>query len=267
MAASEDQEVKAERNLKEKIYQRRHRMEKMKNCRMSTMKEEAKFFVVKPKPLTFFRIATSNHQGDPAVFYQENLGKQCAITSLCAIVKSSTGDAQVWSRVDLEEILKTGDLLYGSTIKKLSEEGNAPLDGFLSMAFFHVLQPSFEIFKKTFRIIYDEEDTMMFGSLDDEQQIEGLGGKLLESLNALFEDHEAGLLIAEGYCYAVFRASSNGYVFFNSHAGDENGSPAGDGTASAWWAENIEQLEAIIKKTTGSKNCQYTLDFIDVHRV
>lgn len=151
-------------------------------------------------------------------------------------------------------------------MKKLSEVGNAPWDGFLSTAFFYVLQPSIEMFGKKFRIRYDDEGTMMFGSLDDEQQIEGLGGKLLESLETLFNDHEAGLLIAEGFCYAVLRASSSGYVFFNSHAGDENGLPSSDGTASAWWADSIERLEALIKKTTGTKNSQYTLDFIDVQQ-
>lgn len=132
----------------------------------------------------------------------------------------------------LDETMKNADDLYDASIKKLAARFDAPADGFLSVYHFYVLQPVVKFFGKTLTIHF-EPDPAMFGSPNDAQQIEEFGDTLLNSLKNLFDGHDAGILIANQFCYSVFRASS-GFVFFNSHASGPDGKQDENGAACIW---------------------------------
>lgn len=77
--------------------------------------------------------------------------------------------------------------------------------------------------------------------------------------------HNAGILITDGQSFGVMRHDDK-YYFSNSHSCGPKGSRANDnnGKACVIECDNFDEFVRICKRTTGSKNVQFTLDYVDV---
>ncbi|GFT74321.1 uncharacterized protein NPIL_70651 [Nephila pilipes] len=79
------------------------------------------------------------------------------------------------------------------------------------------------------------------------------------------DHYKAGVLIAEGYSCGVVR-NADKYYFIDSHSCGSVGSKARgpNGKESVIECDTFDELLGVCKRATGSKNVQYTMNYIDV---
>ncbi|KAG8268496.1 hypothetical protein J6590_025814 [Homalodisca vitripennis] len=104
------------------------------------------------------------------------------------------------------------------------------------------------------QITFDEEPSI-YGNLNDKLNEANFGSTLRQGLEDLFMVHNAGILITGGQSFGVMHYSCGQK---GSRANDNNGK------ACVIECDNFDEFVRICKRTTGSKNVQYTLDYIDV---
>lgn len=122
------------------------------------------------------------------------------------------------------------------------------------------------MYNNAFSIEYDDNSPYV-GSLSDSVNDGVLAHTLESSLNTMFniDHHKAGVLIAEGYSYGLIR-NADKYYFTNSHScGAVGGKARGpNGKACVIECDTFDELLRVCKRATGSKNVQYTVNYIDV---
>ncbi|CAG9761348.1 unnamed protein product [Ceutorhynchus assimilis] len=182
--------------------------------------------------------------------------------SLANVVRASILPPGQW----LTHIVKTnmieGDKIY-KTIRNLTPPHDLDLSGFLNVSNFNVIGHDLRMFNRTFSIDYDI-DTLLFGNLQDNMNRDNIGLTLHAALTDLFVDHGAGILIADSKAFAVMHYDDKFY-FSDLHLCGPKGSKAvRDGKACVIECDSIGELCRICKRTTGSGNRQYTLNYVDV---
>lgn len=137
-------------------------------------------------------------------------------------------------------------------------------DEYLQVRNFNVVKDDLFAFGKRFEITM-EDDPNIYGNLSDKYNAEDLGRTLRQGLEDLFLSHSAGILITGGQSFGVMYYNDK-YYFSNSHSCGQKGSRANDsnGKACIIDCDNFEEMVRICKRTTSSKNQEYTLDYIDV---
>lgn len=130
---------------------------------------------------------------------------------------------------------------------------------------FDVINQDFSMYSKNFSIEYNENPALFGCLMDSVNRKDGIGNTLNDTMQNLFNDHAAGILIAEGKSYGVIYHEEK-YYFTDSHSCGIKGAPAknSNGKACIVECDTINELTRICKRATGSRRVQYTLDHIDV---
>lgn len=195
--------------------------------------------------------------------------------ALANIVRAAILSPSKWNTLTLNSNMIEGDGMY-ETIRIMTN-GNPnglPIydDGYLMVRHFNVIKRDFIMYDNSFSIDI-EEDSPYFGSLEDDKNDDdtlqdGVFGRrsLKRSLEMLFREHSAGILIAESKSLGVLHHNDKFY-FTDSHSCGAKGSStrSANGRACVIECDTIEELTRLCKRATGSRNSQYTLDYIDVH--
>lgn len=212
-------------------------------------------------------IRASWHQGNNLIFTSGFAGVQCCAMALANILRACILPPHYWSTNILNLNMITGDQIY-SNIRFQTERNLAayPIgaDQYLLVRNFTVIQDDVVAFGKRFQITFDEEPSI-YGCLKDKLNEANLGSTLRQGLEDLFMTHHAGILIADGQSFGVMHYDSK-YYFSDSHSCGQKGSRANDNNGKACIIEcdNFDEFIRIYKRTTGSKNVQFTLDYINV---
>lgn len=211
-------------------------------------------------------LRASWHQGNMAIFTSPYAGVQCCAMVLANIVRASVISPSTWTNNTLDRNMIEGDNMC-TTIHNLTEqqENAYPIEGgYLLTRNFDVVKHDFIMYEKSFSIEYDEEP-LLFGSIEDLTNRGNAGLMVREALSKLFETHSAGIMIAAAYSYGVMNYDDKFY-FTDSHSCGPKGSRAGlNGRACVIECDTLEELTRICKRATGSRNIQYTIDYISVH--
>ncbi|GIY15746.1 uncharacterized protein CDAR_266931 [Caerostris darwini] len=148
--------------------------------------------------------------------------------------KEPTGDASAYMEISDSSIIKIIHTYWYEISKSFKED--------------------LVTFGKRFRITFDEE-------LNDKLNEANLGSTLRQDLEDLFMVPNPEILITDGQSFGVMHYD-NKYYFSNSHSCGRKGSRANDnnGKACVIECENFDEFVRICKRTTGSKNVQFTLD-------
>lgn len=107
-------------------------------------------------------------------------------------------------------------------------------------------------------------------TIDDDPAIFGVthvnetefGSLLNLGIGLLFNNHSAGILIANGYSFGLLKFDES-FFWFNSHSTNQKGFPAADGAPSLVQCDSIDSLADIAEKTVGRQTV-YTIDRISV---
>lgn len=199
------------------------------------------------------------------IFNPVYAGVQCCAMALTFVVRSSILDVGQWNTNILNENMIEGDSLYSrirTTIAQNNNEDEIAEREYLNVADFDIIKDGIHMFYENFRIEYDGE-TDIYGSLSDRANHGNIGYKLKDGILKLFEQHEAGILIANGKSFALIK-SIDRYYFVDSHSCGPKGSTASDGKACAIQCDDITEFHRICKRATGSRNVDYTINYITV---
>ncbi|GIY57521.1 ATP-dependent DNA helicase [Caerostris darwini] len=212
-------------------------------------------------------IRASWNQGNDLILTSGFAGVQCCAMTLANILRASILSPQYWSSNILNLNMLTGDQIYSNIRFHMARNLAAysiEYDQYLLVRNFKVIKDDLVTFGKTFRITFDEEPSI-YGSLNDKLNEANLGSTLRQGLEDLFMVHNAGILITDGQSFGVMHYD-NKYYFSNSHSCGRKGSRANDnhGKACVIECDTFDEFVRIRKRTTGSKNVQFTLDYVDV---
>lgn len=197
----------------------------------------------------------SFHQSDKTIFKHQYAGVQCAAMAMAAIIKSNILSPAEWTTDTINNYLIEGDFLYRSVHRLLIEKDAAfPQHGLLRVNDFNVIKNTMYMFNHVFSMDFND-DPEIFGSLRNKRN-SSPGVSLEEGLQTLFKSHSSGILIANLFCFAVFK-SGDKFYFANSH-------PTVLKCAYFIECESIHDLHQICKQATGSRDNQYTLHYVDV---
>jgi Helitron helicase-like domain at N-terminus len=198
------------------------------------------------------------------IFNSHNFaGVQCCAMALAFILKSTLLPPSNWNANSYNDVMLRGNDLYTQIRQNLGI--SAPTNGYLGVEHFDHIREGFKAFATEFSLDYDA-DTQYFGNLKDRKITEnGVGLTLVSALTNLFQEHDYGNLIANGYSYAVSLCNGKFY-FSNSHACGPQGEPSksSNGQACVVECDSLEELHRIIRRTTTSGNIQFTINYVDV---
>lgn len=209
------------------------------------------------------------HQGDVSIFNPHFAGAQCCAMAIGNIIRSRLVPLAQWTTRTLDTNMLESDKLYAA-IRWLSDrlQQAVPPSGFLLVRNFNVIRHRICIFGQVCHLRYDQ-DPAIFGNLSDPLNVaDGHPGvALFQGLRQLFARHSAGVLTANHKCYAVMRCqTANRFYLVDSHSCGVKGGVArwDQGRACAIECEHLVELVRVCKRATGSRNSQYTLDYVEV---
>ena len=246
-----------------------HLYHDVQNVSNSIQCDVADFITVQPPPAPLPNfISISRHskiiraewnQGN--AMFGVHGGKQCCAMAIGAIVRSTILSPSQWDSNTINDVLIESNKLYERVL--LSNPQKIPPSGFLLVNNFDVVRDDIKMFRTGFSLHYDR-DPAIFGNLRDCKNPPGdIGVCLSAGLNNLFNNHSAGILIAKSKSYAVMKINDLFY-FADSHSCGPKGASAANGRACIIECSTFDELIRICKRATGSKNGDYTLDYIDV---
>ncbi|VVC90599.1 unnamed protein product, partial [Leptidea sinapis] len=208
-------------------------------------------------------IRASWYEGDYNVFTSRYAGVQCSAMSLANIVRAAILSPNQWDVNILNANMLAGDSLY-CWIRTQLDPTELDETGYLEIRKFHIVRQSLQMYEYRFSIEYDE-DTLLFGSLQDSVNSNNIGITLHTALNRLFDSHSSGILTASNKSVSVFRGEDK-YYFADSHSCGPKGKPTPEnGKACVIECDNLQELCSICKRCLGSRNIAYTLTCVDVH--
>ncbi|GBN09196.1 hypothetical protein AVEN_184281-1 [Araneus ventricosus] len=214
-------------------------------------------------------IKASWHQADETIFTSGSAGVQCLGMVLANIVRASILERNRWTSTTLSENMIEDDDIYQEIVIENERRGGLAVeeDGYLEILHMNVIKHDVIMYNNDFSIEHDD-NTSYVGSLSDSVNDGELAHTLESSLNTMFniDHHKAGALIAEGYSYGVMR-NADKYYFTDSHSCGAVGGKARGSNRKACVIEcgTFDELLRVCKRATGSKNVQYTMNYIDVH--
>lgn len=163
-------------------------------------------------------LRASWHQANLDVFNPMCAGIQCCAMVLANILRASLIPPGSWTKNILDRNMLEGDNIY-MMVRTLSEqqEDAYPIEnGYLLVRNFDVIKQDFTAFDKSFSIDYDNESNL-YGSLNDALNTEDFGVTLHNALTTLFQHHVAGILISAGKSFGVMYYEHQ-YYFMDSRA-------------------------------------------------
>ncbi|GIY31477.1 ATP-dependent DNA helicase [Caerostris extrusa] len=178
-------------------------------------------------------IHASWHQGNDLMFTSGFAGVQCCAMTLANILRASILSPQYWSTNILNLNMLTSDQIYSNIRFQMARNLAAySIENYqyLLVRNFKVIKDDLVTFGKRFRITFDEEPSI-YGSLNDKLNEASLGSTLRQGLEDLFMGSRAN----------------------DSHE-----------KACVIECDTFDEFVRICKRTTGSKNVQFTLDYVDV---
>ncbi|CAG5055549.1 unnamed protein product [Parnassius apollo] len=126
-------------------------------------------------------IRASWHQGDYNVFTLRYASVQCSAMSLANIVRAAILSPNQWDVNILNANMLAGDSLY-CWIRTQLDPTELDETGYLEIRNFHIVRQSLQMYECRFSIEYDE-DTLLFGSLQDSVNTNNIGITLHTALN------------------------------------------------------------------------------------
>ena len=150
-----------------------------------------------------------------------------------------------WSTNTLNRNMIEGDRLY-SQIRSSSIQGQIPESGD-----FNAVKNDITMFDNSFLIQFNEESDW-YGRVMDSENDGVLNKTVLQSLNELFADHQAGLLISSSKSYGVIHYDGK-YYFTYSHSCGPKGAPAANWRACIIECNNIVELDRVLKRSTSKR--------------
>lgn len=197
------------------------------------------------------------HQGDHSVFTSGFSGVQCSAMSLANIVRAAILNPSRWDVNILNANMLEGDSLY-CQIRALLPLNELDQTSYLGIRNFHVVKENVKMYGKRFSIDYDE-DTLLFGSLQDTINTNNIGMTLISALTQLFDGYFSGILTASSKSVSVFHYEDK-YYFADSHSCGPKGSPtAASGRSCVTECDNVQELCRICKRCLGARNIAYIL--------
>ncbi|CAG5052131.1 unnamed protein product [Parnassius apollo] len=181
-------------------------------------------------------IRASWHQGDYNVFTSRYAGVQCSAMSLANIVRAAILSPNQWDVNILNANMLAGDSLY-YWIRTQLDPTELDETGYLEIRNFHIVRQSLQMYECRFSIEYDE-DTLLFGSLQDSRQINLL---------------------------AYFTVKTNTILLTPILVAQKGKPTPENGKACVIECENLQELCRICKRCLGSRNIAYTLTRVDLH--
>ncbi len=129
---------------------------------------------------------------------------------------------------------------------------------------FDVVKQNFTMYQNQFSLHYDD-DTDLFGSLQDSTNSDTVGKNLTEAIHSIFQHHGRGILITAGNPFGLMHHDEK-YYFTDSHSCGPKGSPAKvNGKACIIQCDTEKELLRICRRSVGSKNEQYSIHYVQVH--
>jgi len=104
--------------------------------------------------------------------------------------------------------------------------------GHLMVRNFDVLNQDFSMYSKNFSIEYNENPALFGCLMDSVNRKDDIGDTLNDLMQNLFDDHAAGILIAEGKSFRVIYHEEK-YYFTDSHSCGIKGAPAKNSNGKA----------------------------------
>lgn len=126
--------------------------------------------------------------------------------ALANVVRASIHPPNQWNQSILDQNLITGDEIYSQIHSLTTEQKNAlsiPESGYLMDRNFDVINQNFSMYSKNFSIKYNENQALFECLMDSVNRKDGIGNTLNDSMQNLFDDHAAGILIEEGKSLGV----------------------------------------------------------------
>ncbi|GFS42490.1 uncharacterized protein TNIN_464351 [Trichonephila inaurata madagascariensis] len=194
---------------------------------------------------------------------------QCLGMVLANIVRASILEPNRWTTTKLSENMIESDDIYQQIVTENEHRGGLAVeeDSYLEILHMNVIKHDFIMYDSAFSIEYDDNTPyigILSGSVNDGE----LARTLKSSINTMFEidHHKSGVLTAEGYSYGVIH-NADKYYFTNSHSCGTAGGKARRPNRKACVLEcdTFDELLRVCKRATGSKNVQYTVNYIDAH--
>lgn len=175
-------------------------------------------------------LLSSWNQANEEVFTSGYAGVQCCSMVLANIVRAVILPRE-WSTNTLDMNMLEGDGCY-QAVRILSEyhPQRYPIeaDGYLSVCDFDVIKTDFLMFNESFSIEYADESPL-YGSLQDAANMNiDTAQPLKDSLNQLFQENNAEVLITTGKSLGVMLYDEK-YYFTDSHSCGSKGAAATNG--------------------------------------
>lgn len=151
-------------------------------------------------------LRASWNQSTSSIFTSAYAGVQCCAMALANVVRALIHTPNQWNQSILDQNLIAGDDIYGQIYSLTAEQENAlsiPESGHLMVHNFDVIKQDFSMYSKNFSIEYNENPSLFGCLMDSVNRKDGIGNTLNDSMQNLFNDHAASILIAEGKSYGV----------------------------------------------------------------
>ena len=161
----------------------------------------------------------SCHQGD--VRFGSNCGKQCVAMCLSAIMRSQTKCMKYWQMNEMENVLNTGNELYGF-LQRSSTVNNEYL-------LVSELPTELNVYENNFSMNYGEPVTGTFNENDSTLEEYNMVS-LKKAVEQTIQKHQACFICFHGNTFAVIYHGGIYYVF-DSHSRSIHGSQVQEGTS------------------------------------
>lgn len=159
------------------------------------------------------------HQGDQ-LFSAESRGRQCTAMATTAALYATEKPVAEWTKMDLDLILLSGDVLYTEVIQE--RPGNE--HGYLLIS---DIPEQVTVFNKTYTI----QRTAAMCGLITLQQMSEAAMSLENALRRVFMEKSTAIMITKDSSVMVCKDKDGKVFVFDSHSRGENGMPVPDGKA------------------------------------
>ena len=205
-------------------------------------------------------IQGSFHQGN--ILFGSNAGLQCVPNCLAAASLNCIKSVNAWESTDMNNILNTGNELYG-ILQASSTVSHAYM-------LIHELPRELEIFNETLSVYYEESIATVVGAEGESESLQEFNlTSLNQSLQISLDECDVCFVCFSGNTMLVGRRNG-GYFIFDSHSRSSTGLQQEDGRSTCTFfkeinsvylhiqelAKSMDIFAAVQCEVTGAKVCK-----------
>lgn len=174
----------------------------------------------------------SFHQGDPTIFGEYSVGRQCMCNSFIAICQNNIIPCRAWNSGTLDLILLEGDMLYNNILPTKDYRPDYLLVTELPV--------NFKFSNRQFCICTEKSVVGLVDCASDFMTLE-------DALDCQLSLSQSCIVTLKQYTIAVFK-HSNGFSVFDSHSRDSSGLSSPNGLSVLVHHGSLDQLSTFLRR-------------------